>query len=196
MRSAGGLLPRWAAGLLVALALCSQSQGVDAQATNTRPPPPLNITAIVGVSNLSVLQCWQFGPLTSVSAPGVTGASALLLGGAASQLSYTVFPPKTTGGLHHSPRLQFVVFLSGMARIKLPSDGGGNGTTFDVKGGRNGLIVAADTRDVSGLGHSTDYPGNEPTTVLQLPIAAGRFGFGRYSVLHQGACTEAEMSGL
>ncbi|KAL8367139.1 hypothetical protein RB595_008898 [Gaeumannomyces hyphopodioides] len=180
-------------------ALAFSSRGINAQAGGSNPTPALNITAISAASNASTLECWQFGPLAAVSAPGVSGASALLLGGAASSVSYTVFPANTTGGPHHAPRLQLVVFLSGLARITLPSSsGGGNGTatSFDVRGGRNGIIVAADTRDVSGLGHTTDYPGDEPTVVLQMPIAAGRPGFGRYSVLHEGPCTEEEMSGL
>ncbi|KAL8357249.1 hypothetical protein RB598_002200 [Gaeumannomyces tritici] len=123
----------------------------------------------------------------------------LLLGGAASGVSYTVFPANITGRPHNAPRLQLVVFLSGLARITLPSssaDGNDTAASFDVRGGRNGIIVAADTRDVSGLGHTTDYPGDEPTVVLQMPIAAGRLGFGRYSVLHEGPRTEEEMSGL
>ncbi|KAL8326659.1 hypothetical protein RB597_003121 [Gaeumannomyces tritici] len=159
--------------------------------SNPTPPPPLNITAISAASNASTLECWQFGPLPAASAPGVSGAAALLLlGGAASSVSYTVLPD--------APRLQLVVFLWGLARITLPSssaDGNDTAASFDVRGGRNGIIVAADTRDVSGLGHTTDYPGDEPTVVLQMPIATGRLGFGRYSVLHEGPCTE-EMSGL
>ncbi|KAL8420988.1 hypothetical protein RB596_001963 [Gaeumannomyces avenae] len=199
MPTAGQILLRCT---LAALVLSSRGTNAQVGGSNPTPPPPppLNITAISAASNASTLECWQFGPLAVVSAPGVSGAAPLLLlGGAASSVSYTVFPANTTGGPHNAPRLQLVVFLSGLARITLPSSSaGGNGTaaSFVVRGGRNGIIVAADTRDVSGPGHTTDYPGDEPTVVLQMPIAAGRLGFGRYSVLHEGPCTEEEMSGL
>lgn len=63
-----------------------------------------------------------------------------------------------------------------------------------IHGGKYGLIVAADTRDVSVLGHRTEYPSAADTVALQVPIAEGSTF--DYRLLHRGACTEVEMSGL
>lgn len=184
--------------LLLSFQVLAPWIGTNAQASPPSPsaasaPPPFNITAISAMANASIFECWQFGPFAAAPAPGVTGASALRLG-RATDLSYTVFPANTTGGLHHAPRVQFVVFMSGLARVTLPSP---TGDTLAIRGGgRNSVIVAADTADVSGLGHRTDYPSGAATAVLQVPLLAGRLGMARHAVLHQGPCTEKEMSGF
>lgn len=85
---------------------------------------------------------------------------------------------------------RFVFFSSGLIHITLPN------STDDVwiHGGKYGLIIAADTSDVSALGHRTEYPSAADTVALQVPIAQGtKFN---HRVLHQGACTENEMAGF
>lgn len=85
---------------------------------------------------------------------------------------------------------RFVLFSSGLIHITLPN------STDDVwiHGGKYGLIVAADTRDVSTLGHRTEYPSAADTVALQVPIAEGsKFN---HRILHPGACTEQEMAGF
>jgi hypothetical protein len=59
---------------------------------------------------------------------------------------------------------------------------------------QQGLIVAADTHEVSALGHRTQYPSAADTIALQVPIKDGTTF--DYDLLHPGACTEEEMSGL
>ncbi|KAI6626569.1 hypothetical protein MCOR07_002407 [Pyricularia oryzae] len=176
--------------LLIPILLHQAVTVVNAQGTSNMPP--LNVTAISASGGDSTFECWQFGPFTSVTAPGVNDASALLLTTAATQVNYAMFPAGSTGGLHRSPRLQFVVFMTGRARITLPN---GNGTYEINGGGRGCMIVSADTSDVSRVGHTTDYPGDTPTGVMQVPITNGRQGLGRYRVLHQGTCTEEELGG-
>ena len=58
-------------------------------------------------------------------------------------------------------------------------------------GGRGGLTLAADTKDVIALGHITRYPSERSTVVLQIPTVDGRVPGHR--VVHQGACAGSEM---
>jgi len=54
-----------------------------------------------------------------------------------------------------------------------------------VNGGKNGLIIAADTPDVSKYGHQITAVGDDVAS-LQMPLAPGR-DFD-YEVLHHGPC--------
>ena len=78
-------------------------------------------------------------------------------------------------------------FFTGLAHITLPN------STHEawIIGGKNGLIIAADTADVSKVGHISDYPSQEETMSLQIPIADGVAP--PHEVLHEGACTGVEM---
>ena len=60
-----------------------------------------------------------------------------------------------------------------------------------IRGGKNGLIIAADTAAVSEEGHITSYPSKKETLALQIPTADGLLPMHR--VLHQGACRKSEM---
>lgn len=88
----------------------------------------------------------------------------------------------TVGVLH----CRYVWFTSGTAVISLPI----SNDTATVKGGPNGLILAADTASVSALGHTTKYPSKERTVTLVLPLANNTLPV--HTVLHAGACTEAD----
>ncbi|KAK3689954.1 hypothetical protein B0T22DRAFT_481137 [Podospora appendiculata] len=125
----------------------------------------LNITAI-GAANgepESTLECWQFSPFASSSTPGTVGALNLFMGDMANT-TYTVLPPRLDGGWYNAPAPH-----TGLIHIILP-----NGTDEAwIHGGRHGLIIAADTRDVSAHGHRTRYPGNAATTALQVPLRDG-----------------------
>lgn len=84
---------------------------------------------------------------------------------------------------------RLVYFTTGLVHVTLP-----NGTDEAwVQGGKYGLIVAADTADVSTHGHRTGYPGNEATIALQVPFSSAGFG---HDVLHRGPCTYGEMEWL
>lgn len=63
-----------------------------------------------------------------------------------------------------------------------------------MHGGKYGLIVAADTQDVSQHGHRTEYPSGADTIGIQMPIS-DESSF-EYKVLHSGACHEGEMTGI
>ncbi|PHH79482.1 hypothetical protein CDD80_4709 [Ophiocordyceps camponoti-rufipedis] len=130
----------------------------------------LNLTAIAASNGKSTLECWQVGPLKTSSAAGSIGSPFYSLGDVAD--------------------VTFVLFVSGMAHITLP-DGSDEVT---IQGGKKGLILATDTADVSMQGHLTQFPSNENTVALQMPIKdPEKF---RHTVLHSGGCHEVEMSGL
>lgn len=61
-----------------------------------------------------------------------------------------------------------------------------------IKGGKYGLIFAADTASVSKLGHITRYPSGEQTLALMFPALGGKIPVHR--VLHAGQCTDEELN--
>ncbi|KAK4627360.1 hypothetical protein CLAFUW4_04167 [Fulvia fulva] len=179
---------------LLAAKVSAQVPAILAQATTT---PGLNITALDAIDGSSILQCWQLDPFTVSSTPGTVGE--------ASNVSYTVIPPRTNAGLHVAPAAQFVVFLSGLIHLTLP-----NSTDEAwVVGGKYGMILAGDTADVLGIGgnvltidlcvlgtfgHNTEYPGNEATVAVQVPLAPGMKL--NHTVLQEVGCGFEDYVGL
>ncbi|THH14230.1 hypothetical protein EW146_g6083 [Bondarzewia mesenterica] len=145
-------------------------------------PSTLNVTALTASGGVSILECWALDPgFTSSSQAGTTGASILQLGTLANA-SYSVLPARFNAGRHNAPNVQYVVFLSGLAHITLP-----NSTDEAwVQGGRDGLIIATDTVDVSDVGHKTEYPSGDETLALQIPTAHGQVP--GHVVVHSGPC--------
>lgn len=87
------------------------------------------------------------------------------------------------------PQNRYVAFTAGKAVVTLPC----SSATAVVKGGKYGLIFAADTAAVSKLGHYTKYPSESEQTVgIAFPTADGKVP--SHTVLHQGQCTEEEMN--
>lgn len=86
-----------------------------------------------------------------------------------------------------TPVYRYVAFLSGEAHITIP----GSRHEAWIHGGAHGLIIAADTADVSRIGHVTDYPGDTETVALQIPIADGKFP--PHTRLHSGPCKIHEL---
>ena len=84
-----------------------------------------------------------------------------------------------------APRL--VLFTAGLAHVTLPH----SSDEAWIQGGKYGLIVAADTPDVSEDGHFTEYPGDSDTVALQVPLKDGEKL--EHQVLHGGACSWDEM---
>ena len=64
--------------------------------------------------------------------------------------------------------------------------------TATVPGGRNGLILAVDTKNVSTIGHVTNYPSRKETVVMQIPTADNAVP--AHTVLHDGPCVKAEQN--
>ncbi|KAL1848874.1 hypothetical protein Daus18300_013486 [Diaporthe australafricana] len=150
-----------------------------------------NITALGAANNASTIECWQMDtPFTISTQQGTAGSAQLQLGNA-STVSYSVLPAQYDAGVHNAPANQWVLFLTGLAHISLPED---PTTSAYVLGGEFGLIFAADTADVSGVGHSTSYPGNTETVAVQVPTLDGEIP--AHSILHDGPCTAVDVMGL
>ncbi|KAL8652969.1 MAG: hypothetical protein Q9226_004035, partial [Calogaya cf. arnoldii] len=136
--------------------------------SHSKPPYP-NITAISAKNGASTIECWRLAaPFKSSTEAGVSGASFAQLGKAGST-SYALIPAKFDGGLHNAPIVQYVAFLSGTAVVSVPDQ-----PPVTIKGGKDGLIIAADTAAVSKQGHDTKYPSDEETTAIQIPTADGK----------------------
>ncbi|KAI4159607.1 MAG: hypothetical protein LQ342_006445 [Letrouitia transgressa] len=150
------------------------------------PPSSLNLTAISAAKSVSILECWQLQPAFKVSSQAGTKGSAIQQLGNLTSATYSVLPARFDGGLHNAPAVQYVILLSGLAHITIP----GSKDEAWVLGGLNGLLIAADTADVSAKGHVTQYPSNEVTTALQ--IATEGEAVPPHTVLHPGACAAEE----
>jgi hypothetical protein len=151
-------------------------------------PPFLNITALTAHNGASALECWQLLPgFATSSQTGTVGASSLQLGNLANG-SYSVIPPLFDAGFHNAPSAQWVIFLSGLAHITLAN----STDEAYVPGGKNGLIFAADTSDVSKLGHATNYPSKDETRAIQIPTGGS---IPSHTVLYSGPCCGKELLG-
>ncbi|CAF9937042.1 MAG: hypothetical protein HETSPECPRED_010540 [Heterodermia speciosa] len=150
-------------------------------------PKTLNITAIsANAEKQSTLECWQLAaPFLSSTTAGTSGAVFAQLGEGGAT-SYGILPPQFDGGLHNAPAVQWVSFTAGKAVISLPN----STQTATVYGGREGLILAADTKNVSTLGHRTTYPSNHTTVAIQIPLENNAIPL--HSILHPGACVKYE----
>lgn len=90
----------------------------------------------------------------------------------------------------HQKQNRWVWFISGLAHITLPTDN----TTDAFVTGKYGLIFAADTTDVSLLGHGTAYPGITETLSIAMPTADGLVP--PHSRLHYGPCLSEDIAGF
>ncbi|KAI9747943.1 MAG: hypothetical protein M1815_003737 [Lichina confinis] len=144
--------------------------------------PNLKITAISASNNVSTLQCWEIQtPFKTSDTPGTDGVAALALG-EIGKAQYIVLPAGFDGGLHVAPANQWVYFTAGLAHVTLYA--GDDEAWFT--GGRNGLLFAADTADVSELGHYTNYPSKEETIAITIPTEDGLPP--PYEVVNEGPC--------
>ncbi|KAF7117709.1 hypothetical protein CNMCM5793_006865 [Aspergillus hiratsukae] len=163
--------------------------GAIATTAVTSMPTTLNITVIGAQNNQSTLECWALEPgFTSSTQPGVAGSAQLSLGPVGDNATYNIIPAQFDGGRHNAPARQWVVFLSGLAYITLPH----SDDEAWVLGGKHGMILALDTADVSADGHYTEYPSDEVTVALVVPLGEEEEE-PAHRVLHQGACKPTEV---
>ncbi|CAG7933410.1 unnamed protein product [Penicillium olsonii] len=168
--------------ILAQALLTTASLALDASLGST-----LNVTVLSAHHNRSTLECWALEPGFKTSAEaGITGSPVLNLGTVNGNASFITSPAGYDGGRHDAPAIQWVVFLSGLAHITLPN----STTEAKIEGGKNGAILALDTADVSALGHYTNYPSQERTVALEIPLSGGVPG---HRVLHTGPCQGEEL---
>ena len=84
-----------------------------------------------------------------------------------------------------------MIFLSGLAYVTLPNNAS---QSAYIPGGEMGLIFAADTADLTKIGHRTQYPGVVETVALQVPTTDGQIP--PHEVLYMGACNAPDVKGL
>ncbi|MCJ1325583.1 hypothetical protein MMC10_002246 [Thelotrema lepadinum] len=153
-------------------------------------PSVLNLTAISAENGQSIFECWQLkAPFLDSNQAGTDGAVFAQLGNA-SNASFAILPPKFSAGLHNAPFVQYVVFTSGRAHISLPN----STEKAIVHGGKRGLLIAADTADISEHGHNTTYPSDENTISINIPTKNGKIP--KHTCLYRGPCKDTEMLSL
>ncbi|PKX92715.1 uncharacterized protein P174DRAFT_442584 [Aspergillus novofumigatus IBT 16806] len=153
----------------------------------TSMPTTLNITVIGARNNQSTLECWSLEPgFASSTQPGIAGSASLTLGPVGDNATYTIVPAQLDGGIHNAPVRQWVIFLSGLAHITLPH----SDDEAWILGGKHGMILALDTADVSADGHYTEYPSDEVTVAMAVPLGDEEPA---HRVLYQGACKATEV---
>ncbi|KAN0087150.1 hypothetical protein V8E54_000838 [Elaphomyces granulatus] len=167
------------------------------QPSNTKPvpvpsvPSTLNITTLTAENGFSVLECWSLVPgFTTSHQAGTSGAASIgigELGSSTANATFSIIPARFNGGIHNAPAAQWVIFLSGLAHITLPN----STDKASIQGGKHGTILALDTSDVSN-GHITDYPTDEVTTAVQIPLEDGKIP--GHVKLHNGSCTPQEQN--
>jgi len=81
---------------------------------------------------------------------------------------------------------RYVAFIAGEAVVSLPD----SAQKATIQGGRHGLILAADTANISTFGHITKYPSKEVTVGIQIPTAYNEIP--PHTVLHEGPCVKKE----
>lgn len=190
---------------------------ITTTAATAASPKTLNITAIAAnAQKESVIECWQLtAPFITSAAAGISGASFAQLGETGAT-SYGLIPAEFNGGLHNAPVVQWVAscilhsllgllfyfqsmrmdpaniyfrwvaFMAGEAIVSLPN----STQKATIRGGRYGLILAADTANASKYGHITKYPSKKETVAIQIPTANNEIP--SHSVLYEGACRYEE----
>ncbi|KAH8691746.1 hypothetical protein GQ44DRAFT_780233 [Phaeosphaeriaceae sp. PMI808] len=154
---------------------------------STAAPKYFNVTAISASEGKSTVECWQLTePILLATDPGIAGTAIQQLGDV-TQASFVAVPARFDGGLHTAPSPRLVIFMSGLAHITVPD----SDDEAWIEGGKNGLIIAADTADVSDVGHVSQYPSDKTTTAIQIPFKDGKVP--EHKVLYRGPCKKSDM---
>ncbi|KAI9747386.1 MAG: hypothetical protein M1815_004271 [Lichina confinis] len=128
------------------------------------------VTTLFGRKGQSTIECWKLpNPFILGTDPGIEGNLLTTLG-PVERANLAIIRPGFNGGLHVAPKVQFVIFPTGLSKATVP----GSDDYAWVAGGGNGLVLAADTAEVSRDGHTTIYPSNEATVGYALPIPGNK----------------------
>lgn len=90
---------------------------------------------------------------------------------------------------------RYSLFLSGLAHIRTPDSGlPAHLNEVYISGGRHGMLIAADVKEVAAKGHITEFPGRDRTVIAQFPEAGNKTP--EHSVLHVGPCGLEDLAEL
>ncbi|KAK2033209.1 hypothetical protein LX32DRAFT_690390 [Colletotrichum zoysiae] len=164
----------------------------------------LNVTALSSRDGYSVIECWQ---LTAVP---VEARAALnyAVGGDLTRAEWSIIRPRTTVGEAWAPAVQLTVIVNGLIRITspaprnssqaVPSPGASSSPTPPPPPGQtvayvqpgtvsSSVLIAADLKNASVLaGHFTEFPGDEPTVLVQVPFEGNVAP--EHTVVGEGPC--------
>ncbi|KAI9747111.1 MAG: hypothetical protein M1815_004616 [Lichina confinis] len=128
---------------------------------------PLRVTTLFGRNGRTVLECWQLPSSFAIGQDSGIEGNLLTTLGPVTSANLAIIKPGHNGGLHRAPRVQFVIWTSGLAKVTIPD----SKDVAWMEGGGNGLLLAADTKDVvEDDGHITTYPSREQTVAFALPL--------------------------
>ena len=91
---------------------------------------------------------------------------------------------------------RFTIALTGLIHIQTPYSGlPDHLNEVWIQGGKYGFVIAADTV-VSGSvkGHITDFPSDEPTWLIELPVVSNAAP--SHGVVHDGPCGVGDLVGI
>ncbi|ETS86116.1 hypothetical protein PFICI_04141 [Pestalotiopsis fici W106-1] len=160
---------------------------------------PLNISALASVNGSSTIQCWQ------LAAVPVEARSALNFElGNTTEATWSIIQPQTVVGEAWAPAVQLTMVMNGMIHVSAPAaqhtgysstKEGSNvvGAVPPVQGYfvpgtlSSSVLIAADLKATSNIaGHFTEFPGNEPTVLVQIPFVNNEPP--KHTVLYDGQC--------
>ncbi|KAK8123419.1 hypothetical protein PG999_003337 [Apiospora kogelbergensis] len=164
----------------------------------------LNITAITANgAGSSIFECWSLdAPLVTSTQPGLVGAASSFLGDVAN-MTYSVTPVSFHNENHNAPYNQqaplvhsignsaliylsrWVIPIAGIGIVTLPDDPATD--LYITKDIPSGIFFAADTADISHVGHGNLFPGYTSVIIMQIPTLGNKVP--KHTVLHAGYCT-------
>ncbi|KAK2051273.1 hypothetical protein LY76DRAFT_676166 [Colletotrichum caudatum] len=158
----------------------------------------LNVTALSSRDGYSVIECWR---LTSVP-DEARAALNYAVGGDLTRAEWSIIRPRTTVGEAWAPAVQLTVIVNGLIRITSPAPGNSSPdaspsssptppgqTVAYIQPGTasSSVIIAADLKNVSvRAGHFTEFPGDEPTVLVQVPFGGNVAP--EHTVVGEGPC--------
>lgn len=171
----------------------------------------LNITAITANgAGSSIFECWSLdAPLVTSTQPGLVGAASSFLGDVAN-MTYSVTPVSFHNENHNAPYNQqaplvhsignsaliylsrWVIPIAGIGIVTLPDDPATD--LYITKDIPSGIFFAADTADISHVGHGNLFPGYTSVIIMQIPTLGNKVP--KHTVLHAGYCTSNDTIGL
>jgi hypothetical protein len=87
----------------------------------------------------------------------------------------------------------YSLIMAGFAHITTPYSGlPAHLNEVWITGGRHGMLIAADLKEIAAKGHITEFPGQERTLIAQFPVANNTVP--EHRVLHLGPCLWEDMA--
>ncbi|KAK7973249.1 hypothetical protein PG988_007383 [Apiospora saccharicola] len=131
-------------------------------------------------------------PLKGSTQQGLIGAASSFLGDVAN-MTYSVTSAGFNGGTHNTPYNQQMGRSTRWIQYSHSPDDPAAGL-YGMKEMPSGLFFAADTADLSHVGHGALNPGYTSTIFLQIPTLDNKIP--EHTVLHAGVCTAKDTIGL